>query len=221
MNIRSLSPMLLMLGALAAGCAANGNPDALDAGIAAAPTLGELRVALTDAPGPFDQILVDVTALDVHSATATDSAGDDAGSSSDGWTRVADVGQRIDLLTLQNGVQMALGSVMLPAGAYDQLRLIVSGGAVVAGGVSSPLTIPSGSETGVKVRYAFTLDADTTSTLTLDFDGAASIVDSGHGYLLRPVLSIRGASSTAMSGAAGGGSAHAAPDLGAVHPSRP
>jgi hypothetical protein len=81
---------------------------------------------------------------------------------------------------------------MVPAGAYDMVRLVVSSGSVVLGGQTYPLTIPSGAQSGVKLRYALDLSADMATTVTLDFDGAASVVETGKGaYLLKPVLSVK------------------------------
>jgi hypothetical protein len=183
----------------------------------------ELRFALTDAPGPFDQILVRITAIDVHqagaaaapapsgavgggdtaqapdggdtdgTATADDDDGDAAGDTSGGtWSPIAALDQTIDLLTLQNGVTLDAGGAMVPAGAYDMVRLVVSSGSVVLGGQTYPLTIPSGAQSGVKLRYALDLSADMATTVTLDFDGAASVVETGKGaYLLKPVLSVK------------------------------
>ena len=61
---------------------------------------------------------------------------------------------------------------------------------VVVGGVSYPLTIPSGSESGLKIKVSKKLNA-TLETLVIDFDAALSINLEPGGYKLRPVLRIK------------------------------
>jgi hypothetical protein len=162
---------------------------------------GELKFLLTDAPGDFDSIFVDIVGIDVHVAgdddrdeTAEPDARDDEGrarSTAGGWVRVTTPIQQVDLLTLQNGVTLDLGGTTLEAGDYDKIRLIVSGGSVVAAGQASSLRIPSGAQTGIKFHYDLTIEPDVTTTLTLDFDGAASVHMDGTEYVLNPVLKVK------------------------------
>ncbi|MDP4263584.1 MAG: DUF4382 domain-containing protein [Bacteroidota bacterium] len=54
-----------------------------------------------------------------------------------------------------------------------------------------PLTIPSGSESGLKIKLAKPLHA-TLDSLVIDFDAALSILQTGNGdYKLKPVLRIK------------------------------
>ncbi len=57
-------------------------------------------------------------------------------------------------------------------------------------GVSKPLTIPSGSESGLKIKVNKELNA-TLNTLIIDFDAALSINKEADGYKLRPVLKVK------------------------------
>jgi hypothetical protein len=52
-----------------------------------------------------------------------------------------------------------------------------------------PLTIPSGSESGLKIKMNKTLNGGI-DYLTLDFDAALSINQEISGYKLRPVIRI-------------------------------
>ncbi|HET9277454.1 MAG TPA: DUF4382 domain-containing protein, partial [Flavitalea sp.] len=54
-----------------------------------------------------------------------------------------------------------------------------------------PLTVPSGSESGLKIKINKKLNA-AIETLIIDFDAALSIHEEGTGdYKLRPVLKIK------------------------------
>lgn len=183
--------------------AAPGDPTSsgVDASASAAPAprTSDVRLLLTDAPATYDHVWVDLAEIDAHSSTST--AADpadggavdpaDGGTDSGGWLTISVPKQRVDLLTLQNGATMDLGGATIPAGAYDNLRFIVTGGTVTVGGVDSDLKIPSGARTGIKVPLGATFDADVTTTLTLDFDAARSVVAANGSYLLKPVIVVK------------------------------
>ena len=81
---------------------------------------GTLRLSLTDAPAcGYDNVWVTVEKVRVHkSGSASDN---DAG-----WSEVVLAApQRVDLLTLTNGTLMPLGQTELPAGTYNQMRLVL------------------------------------------------------------------------------------------------
>jgi len=107
-----------------------------------------------------------------------------------------------DLLSLQNGVTALLGTATIPAGSYEQLRLIVdsarvvlaSGSTFADGDSSASLHVPSGMETGIKVNFAggVTLPPGQT-TLSVDFDVSQSFVLNGpssgpFGVTFKPVI---------------------------------
>ncbi len=107
----------------------------------------------------------------------------------------------IDLLQLQNGATEMLASIdELPAGTYDQTRLVLAeeapGRLIDNDGVEHALVIPSGAESGLKIQTAFTKVEDVPLSLTIDFDLRKSIKISGSGsggkskYQLRPVLRL-------------------------------
>jgi hypothetical protein len=52
-----------------------------------------------------------------------------------------------------------------------------------------PLVIPSGSESGLKIKMQKTLNGGI-DYLTLDFDAALSVHQEASGYKLRPVIKI-------------------------------
>src|SRR6185369_2229053 len=82
---------------------------------------GALKLALTDAPScGYSAVNVTVQKVRVHqSASASDS--------DPGWSEVVlNPAQRVDLLTLTNGVLSELGQTPLAAGKYTQMRLVLA-----------------------------------------------------------------------------------------------
>ena len=139
-----------------------------------------LQVKLTDAPVAYDSVNVDIREVKVNLR-------DD----STGWVSLTTKAGIYNLLRLQNGVDTLLATGTVQAGAVQELRLILgSNNSVVVGGVSFPLTIPSGSESGLKIKVGKNISAGLDS-LVVDFDAAMSIKLEGGGYKLRPVLRIK------------------------------
>jgi len=140
---------------------------------------------------------------DVDDTDDADGAGDDDASSANGslsgasvmhggWEVVSTTQQTFDLMQLQNGTFTSLASASVPAGHYTQIRLRVApGSTVVVNGQSHPLVIPSGFQSGIKLVSGFDVPAGGIAQLTLDFDGAKSIVVAGDGtYHLKPTIRV-------------------------------
>jgi hypothetical protein len=190
----STSRWLAVIGAAAAlaACGGGGGSDG-----AVATGAGTLRVALTDAPSCYQHVYVTVQKVRVHqSATAGDT---DAG-----WSDLTLAApQRIDLVSLSNGVLQELGSTPLPAGHYQQVRLVLadnagSGASAMAnsvqpnGGAETALDTPSAMQSGLKLRADFDVAAGQMADLVLDFDACKSIVQAGNSgkFILKPVISV-------------------------------
>lgn len=162
----------------------------------AAPAYGTMRLSMTDSPAcGYDNVFVTVEKVRVHqSATAGDG---DAG-----WSEVVVAApHRIDLLGLTNGVLETLGQTALPAGTYQQLRLVLAQNAgapmanalKLAGAVGEiALTTPSGQQSGLKMNVNLTVAPNQVADFVLDFDACKSIVKAGNSgqYQLKPVLSV-------------------------------
>ena len=106
-----------------------------------------------------------------------------------------------------------LGQVTLPAGQYQQIRLVLSrnlgGMAMMANSVmptgigmtEMPLDTPSGSQSGIKLTHGFTVEPNKLTDVLLDFDACRSIVLRGNGtYGLKPVISVMPRTGTAIAG---------------------
>jgi hypothetical protein len=182
---------LAALGATAALAACGGGGGGGTAG-----TDGSLRVALTDAPSCYQHVYVTVQKVRVHqSATAGDQ---DAG-----WADLTlATPQRIDLVSLSNGVLQELGTMPLPAGHYTQVRLVLTdntpaGSTATAnsvqpiGGAETALDTPSAMQSGLKLRADFDVAAGQMADLVLDFDACKSVVKAGNSgkFILKPVVS--------------------------------
>lgn len=172
--------LAVALCAAAAGCAvdastSSGGPG--DPGNPGSPAAPRLNVLLTDAPGDFEAVWVNIARVEIEAAS--------------GWQPLTDAAQRFDLLTLRNDVTAALGGATLAPGTYGQLRLLVDEASVVVDGVESPLAIASGAQTGIKIPLGQTLEADMEYTLTLDYDAAKSVKTTGQGYLMTPVITVK------------------------------
>ena len=139
-----------------------------------------LQVKLTDAPAAYDKVNVDIREVKVNFR-------DD----STGWISLNTNARVCNLLGLQNGVDTLLATGTVQTGIVKEIRLILgSNNTVVVGGVSYPLTIPSGSESGLKIKVGKNINAGL-ATLIVDFDAALSINLEPGGYKLRPVLRIK------------------------------
>lgn len=98
---------------------------------------------------------------------------------------------------LDGGITVPLADGVVPAGDYDQLRLVVKDASVtLVGEENDPpriLKVPSGMETGIKVVFdgPLTIAADQ-ATLVVDFDVGQSFVVTGptppRQVLFKPVL---------------------------------
>jgi hypothetical protein len=157
--------------------------------------MGTLRVALTDAPchAQYDAVFVTVEKVRVHNSA-------NASETDSGWSEVVlATPQRIDLLTLTNGVLAELGQTELPAGEYTQARLVLAANTASAplanaviptGGSEVALTTPSGQQTGLKINVNVSVAPEEVADLVIDFDVCRSVVRAGNSgmFLLKPVL---------------------------------
>lgn len=139
-----------------------------------------LQIRLTDAPVAYDQVNVDIREVRVNLRK-----------DSTGWIPLTTNAKVYNLLGLQNGVDTLLASGTVQTGTLHEIRLILGpNNTVVVNGVSYPLTIPSGSESGLKIKVGKNITAGLDSVI-VDFDAALSIKEEGGSYKLRPVLRIK------------------------------
>ena len=143
---------------------------------------GAMNVHLVDGPiSGYQEINVDIQSVEI--------------SGSNGWITLGTPNRTLNLLNLTGGVSETLASgATLPAGHYQQMRLILGPGSTVklSDGTVQPLKVPSGMQSGIKLIVSFDVAAGTTSDVWIDFDAAHSIqvIQAGASgqYLLRPTI---------------------------------
>ena len=125
----------------------------------------------------------------------------------DGWQTVATYEEpiKINILDYQNGSAYFLTEETLSAGTYIEARLLLDAHAEQGGslanpgcylayvdGTTEPLFIPSGAQSGYKVKGKFSIVEGGTVAVTLDFDVRKSIVKAGASgkMLLKPVVRL-------------------------------
>jgi hypothetical protein len=81
---------------------------------------------------------------------------------------------------------------VIPTNSVKEIRFVLGpANTIEFNGIVYPLTIPSGSESGLKLKINKQLNGPVDSLL-IDFDAALSIHQNGNGdYLLKPVLKIK------------------------------
>ncbi len=206
------SLFLAVTSALVAGC--NGSSSGSDT--------GRLSLNVTDAPvDSASKVVVSFSGVELQSGGSRTEI-------------LFDEPRTIDLLALQgsNSANL-LGGQELPAGEYQWMRLLVNAeqDSVLDSyiefedGSVQELSVPSGSQTGLKLVRGFTLLAGGSADFTIDFDLRKSVVDpkGGQGMHLKPALRlIDNAQSGTITGTVAGeliasACADASLDAGAVY----
>lgn len=153
---------------------------------------GTLQLNLVDAPVPIEGI----EAIDIVFSFISVHASADADSGNVGWIIVMDdqtsaEDRTFNLLEYVNGTSALLGEAELEEGHYTQLRIGIQSASITINGTTSDLTIPSGSQSGLKLTGGFNIDPNVITAITLDFDAGESVREnppkSGR-YKLQPTI---------------------------------
>lgn len=142
----------------------------------------KVEIRMTDAPGNFEEINLNVKEIVLLS---------------DGkpytFAATTDIFNILDFRIGTSNPDILVASGEMPSGEITEIRLVLddSGNTIVVDGVLHQLTTPSGQSSGwkVKLKENPSLEPGVTYSLLLDFDAAKSIVRAGNGkYLLKPVV---------------------------------
>lgn len=157
------------------------NPAAASAG------KGTMKVRMTDAPGDYAALHVQITKVEAQLDNGN-------------WITLDNQAQQVSVLTLNNGVSTDLtAAVAVDAGTYAQLRITFGGTntlALNAGANTTGLTFNAGGEIDlawpgaheVIIPVHEEIQAGATADILLDFNAAASIVHIGNEYVIQPVI---------------------------------
>lgn len=147
---------------------------------------GRMTVKMTDAPGLYHQVNVEIMSVEVHYEDSTDSTS--------GWMSLATNAGVYDLLTLQDSVTAILAdSVSLPEGRINQMRLILGSdnNVMLLDSSYADLGLSSQQKTGLKLNLNATIEPNMDTEVLIDFDASKSIVVKGNGSLqLKPVIKV-------------------------------
>jgi hypothetical protein len=145
---------------------------------------GSLSVNMTDAPGPYQQVNVEVLLVSVN---VENSNGNSL------WMNLPTHSGIYNLLDLQNGIDTNLVDIaQVPAGDIHQMRLLLGpNNTVMVDSVLYPMKVPSGTQSGIKVNGTIHVVPNSNTSILLDFDASKSVVQNGNGdYHLKPVIQV-------------------------------
>lgn len=140
-----------------------------------------VEVFLTDDPGAFDAVNVEIIDVQVNS-----------GNEDAGWESLEGFNaSTVNLLDYTAGLDTLLGAIDIPEGRLSQIRLILgeNNSVEILGQIIS-LNTPSAQQSGLKVLINEDLQAGVVYKLILDFDAGRSVVEAGNSgiYNLKPVI---------------------------------
>ncbi len=148
---------------------------------ASSTSIPEVNIYLTDAPVDAEEVNVEILSI-VIKGEETDEI------------ELGTISGIYNLLDFQNDIDtlIASGNVTSIEQIKEVRMILGTENSIKIGGVLYPLTIPSGSESGLKLKVNLDLDDLNLVNLLIDFDACASVVETGNGsYHLKPVLKLK------------------------------
>ncbi|MBT1076794.1 DUF4382 domain-containing protein [Geobacter grbiciae] len=151
---------------------------------------GTLKLSITDKQSDsFAKVIISIREIRVVPAGREGAADNDPGLP---VVKHFDTPMVIDVMQLQF-VQQALGEVVIPAGTYSQIRLVLDPEPAnyltlnTAPNIKVPFKTPSGKQSGLKVLGPIEVRAGVINAFMIDFDPNTAIVAMGNGdYILKP-----------------------------------
>jgi hypothetical protein len=144
---------------------------------------GDMMVKMTDAPGDYLQVNVDVKRVEVHYADNIS------------WMTLNTQSGIYNLLDLQNNITVVLANgTHLPAGKVSQLRLILGNNntLMLRDSTIHSLKIPSSEQSGIKINIDARIPPANNLIITLDYDADKSVNQEGNGdYIMKPVIKVQ------------------------------
>ncbi len=140
-----------------------------------------VNVRMTDAPGPYSAVNIDILRVEVSGPPFTMST----------ITLTIKPGV-YNLLDFSNGLDTLLGTGLMEPTTLKQIRLVLgTKNTIVLDGKTYSLSTPSADQSGLKIQFNQALVATLTYNFLLDFDARNSIVETGNGkFKLKPVIRV-------------------------------
>lgn len=137
-----------------------------------------LTFKLTDAPGDFDKVNIDLKGVEVIV--------DDSIINLEVNTGV------YNLLDFVNGKDTIIVDQQIPSGTISQVRLILGdNNSIIIGENEYDLKTPSAQQSGLKLNVHYEFHEGIAYEYVIDFDAARSVVKTGNEkYILKPVLRV-------------------------------
>jgi len=100
--------------------------------------------------------------------------------------------RQMELLSISRSDPVVLSDVSVEPGTYKELRLVLKDDSTIkVDGEEYPIKIPSGSQSGLKLKGPFVIPKGKLFRLIIDFVASESVHwNKGQGWLLKPVLRI-------------------------------
>ena len=104
----------------------------------------KLRISLTDSPGDYKAVYVDIQEIRINATDEENS----------GWVTLENINAGVyDLMKLTNGVDTLLGENEIPSGRISQIRLVLGDqNSVIDGEDSVGMDTPSAQQSGLKLN---------------------------------------------------------------------
>jgi len=147
---------------------------------------GTVVISIKDAPANWTHLNVTFSEVRIHASDGVDNGSDNA-TNATGWISLKlNETKTLDLLSLTNASAL-LASGNVTVGKYTQIRIVVTNvTGVMEDGTNVTFKVPSGE---LKINHPFNVTEDETSTLTLDFDLAKCVHQTGNGdWIFTPVI---------------------------------
>jgi hypothetical protein len=148
-----------------------------------------MNVHLTDAPAEYQEVNVDVQGLRIHFTPTFSDTADTTGNGK--WIDLPIDPEIINLLELTDTSILLSEAGDLEPGRYKEFRLILGdNNTVVIDSTEHDLKVPSGQQSGFKIKFQTELEAGEEVDVMIDFDAHESVHQAGNSgkYILKPVL---------------------------------
>lgn len=162
---------------------------------------GTVIIKLTDAPFPVslvDKAMITIDKIEIRSSDSLSTSGEETDYESQ-FTVLSTEVQEFNLLDLRNGITADLLQVEIGPGSYDMIRMHVTASKVIlADGTEFDLKIPSGMQSGLKIKLdpELVVESGVVNEILVDFDVSKSFVVMGNinskhgikGFMFKPVI---------------------------------